>query len=145
MLADLPLSELQRYRPDVPEPADFSAFWTDQLQAARLRHAEPSFRPADSAVRHAAVFDVTFAGYAGDPVRAWLLVPHQAGPGAAVIVQYIGYGGGRGDPFDWLTWKARCGSGAVLGRPRRRHHAAVNRLCRVQPLRRAQGHRRLPL
>lgn len=46
---------------------------------------------------------MTFPGFAGDPVRAWLLVPHQAGDGAAVV-QYVGYGGGRGDPFDWLTW-----------------------------------------
>ena len=21
-----------------------------------------------------------------------------------MVVEYIGYGGGRGDPFDWLTW-----------------------------------------
>jgi cephalosporin-C deacetylase len=104
VLADLPLSDLQRYRPDIAEPADFGEFWAGELGAARSDRSEPEFVPADSQARHAVVFDVTFAGYAGDPVRAWLLVPHRAEPGGAVIVQYVGYGGGRGDPFDWLTW-----------------------------------------
>ena len=30
--------------------------------------------------------------------------PHQAAPDAAIVVEYIGYGGGRGHPLDWLTW-----------------------------------------
>jgi cephalosporin-C deacetylase len=47
---------------------------------------------------------VTFAGYAGDPIKAWLLDPHLASASAAVIVEYVGYGGGRGDPLDWLRW-----------------------------------------
>jgi hypothetical protein len=25
-----------------------------------------------------------------------------------VVVRYVGYGGGRGDPFDWLTRSAVC-------------------------------------
>ena len=104
MLADLPLAELQRYRPEVAEPPGFGEFWASQLRDAQASHTEPTFAPADTAVRHAEVFDVTFSGYAGDLVRAWLLVPHQAGPDAAAVVQYVGYGGGRGDPFDWLTW-----------------------------------------
>ena len=32
---DLPLAELERYRPDVPEPADFDAFWASTLGEAR--------------------------------------------------------------------------------------------------------------
>lgn len=104
MLVDLPLADLQRYRPDVSEPAQFADFWAAELSAARARHSEPSFAPAGSRVRHAAVLDVTFAGHAGDPIKAWLLAPRDAAPGAAVIVQYVGYGGGRGDPFESLTW-----------------------------------------
>ncbi len=104
MLADLPLSELRRYRPDVAEPADFDEFWADQLAAARARRTESSFTPVDGPIRHAAVYDVTFAGHGGDPIKGWLLDPHHAARGLAVIIEYIGYGGGRGDPFDWLKW-----------------------------------------
>src|SRR5579859_4320122 len=104
MLADLPLSELRRYTPDVAEPADFDEFWAGQLGAAREHSAEPSFQAMESPARHGAVYDVTFAGYAGDPIRAWLLDPYQTAPDAAIVVEYVGYGGGRGHPLDWLKW-----------------------------------------
>jgi cephalosporin-C deacetylase len=104
MLSDLALPELRQYRPEVEEPADFDEFWARELAAARAHAAEPSFDRAAIRVRHADVFDVTFPGYAGEPVRAWLLVPHELAPGAALVAEFIGYGGGRGDPFDWLTW-----------------------------------------
>ena len=104
MLTDLPLAELRRYAPDVAEPADFDEFWSGQLTAARAAARAPVFTAADSAMRHAEVFDVTFSGFGGDPVKAWLIVPHEAAPRGAVVVEYIGYGGGRGDPLDWLPW-----------------------------------------
>jgi len=104
MFADLSLSELRRYAPDVAEPADFDEFWSSQLAAARAAARAPVFTPAGTAVRHADVFDVTFSGYGGDPVKAWLLVPHDPAPRSAVVVEYVGYGGGRGDPLDWLAW-----------------------------------------
>jgi cephalosporin-C deacetylase len=107
MLRDLPLDELRRYQPAVEEPADFTEFWASELAAAADCATEPLFAQvdaADSGVRHADVFDVTFPGYAGDPVKGWLLVPLWTEPGRAFVVEYIGYGGGRGDPFDWLAW-----------------------------------------
>jgi cephalosporin-C deacetylase len=104
MLSDLSLPELRQYRPEVEEPADFEEFWAGQLAAAREHGDEPSFAPAGRRVHHADVFDVTFPGYGGQPVRAWLLVPHRRVPDAALVVEFIGYGGGRGDPFDWLAW-----------------------------------------
>jgi len=107
MLVDLPLSELRRYLPEVAEPADFAEFWAGQMEAARASGASgagPSFTPAESPARHADVFDVTFPGHGGDPIRGWFIDPHRSDPAAAAIVEFIGYGGGRGDPFDWLKW-----------------------------------------
>ncbi len=45
MLADLPLSDLQRYRPDVAEPADFGEFWAGELGAARSDRERAGVRP----------------------------------------------------------------------------------------------------
>ena len=104
MLTDLPLAELRRYVPEVAEPADFDEFWSGQLASARAAAWAPEFTPVSTAIRYADVFDVTFSGFAGDPVKGWLLVPHDPAPRAAVVVEYIGYGGGRGDPLDWLPW-----------------------------------------
>jgi cephalosporin-C deacetylase len=70
MLADLPLSELRSYIPDVAEPADFDEFWSGQLAAARAIAQAPVFAPVSAAgIRHAEVFDVTFSGFGGDPVK----------------------------------------------------------------------------
>ncbi|HXS64269.1 MAG TPA: acetylxylan esterase [Streptosporangiaceae bacterium] len=104
MLVDLPLAELREYRPEVAEPGDFADFWSRQLAAARAHQGEPSFTKVDAKIQHAEVFDVTFPGYGGDPIKGWLLLPHRSAPHAAVIVEFIGYGGGRGLPFDWLNW-----------------------------------------
>jgi cephalosporin-C deacetylase len=103
VFTDLPLEELRRYRPEVAEPADFDAFWAAQLAGVAPRSA---FEPVATPLRHADVLDVTFAGHRGEPVRGWLLVPHQPRPGAPVVVEFVGYNGGRGHPADWLGWSS---------------------------------------
>jgi cephalosporin-C deacetylase len=51
-------------------------------------------------------FDVTFNGYGGQPIKGWLLLPAQRSEPLPCVVEYIGYGGGRGFPFEWLTWSS---------------------------------------
>jgi cephalosporin-C deacetylase len=104
MFVDLALEELQQYRPDVAEPADFDDFWASEVSAARAIGGEPVCTMIDSGITHSEVFDVSFPGHGGAPVKAWLLLPHEPLPDAALVVEYIGYGGGRGDPLDWLNW-----------------------------------------
>jgi cephalosporin-C deacetylase len=106
MFVDLPLEELREYRPKVAEPADFDDFWARQVSMARAVEGAPVCTPIASSITHSDVFDVTFPGHGGVPVKAWLLVPHEPVPDAAVIVEYTGYGGGRGNPLDWLTWSS---------------------------------------
>lgn len=48
--------------------------------------------------------DVTFSGFAGQSIRAWLQWPRDAEGPLATVVQFLGYGGGRGKPTDWLFW-----------------------------------------
>ena len=106
MFVDLPLAELRNYLPDVDEPPDFDEYWTREVDDARSRDVEAQFRSAKTAIRHAEVFDVTFAGHGGDPIKAWLLIPHQVEAEGTIIVEFVGYGGGRGDPLDWLVWSS---------------------------------------
>lgn len=101
---DLPLDQLRKYRPDRREPADFEAFWAATLTEARARSSEPTFRAADGPLATLEVWDVTFAGFGGDPVRAWLILPRDRSGRIGVVVEYLGYGRGRGDPLEWLTW-----------------------------------------
>lgn len=106
MYFDLPLEELQRYRPESREPADLDAFWKKTLAGARVVPMVPEVRPYEIEAATVEIYDVTFPGYGGHPIKAWVIVPRQRAGKLACVVEYLGYGGGRGTPFDWLTWSA---------------------------------------
>ncbi|MBP1692464.1 MAG: acetyl xylan esterase family protein [Chloroflexi bacterium] len=101
---DLPLEELQEYKPGRDEPADFDTFWQTTLQQARQYPLEAHFTPVDYGLRTLEALDVTFNGYGGQPVKGWLLLPKVREAALPTVVEYIGYGGGRGFPTDWLFW-----------------------------------------
>ncbi|MEW1862107.1 acetylxylan esterase [Streptomyces sp. NBC_00669] len=103
---DLPLDELRRYLPDRQEPPDFDAFWATTLAEARSHDRPAEFTPYDARLSEVRVYDVRFPGYGGDPVAGWLLVPAAARTPRPCVVGYLGYGGGRGFPYEWLTWPA---------------------------------------
>ena len=96
---DLPVDQLESYRPEREEPADFDAFWRDTLAEAR-EHGPARFDAVDSPMRSLIVEDVTFPGFAGHPIRGWMLRPRNE-PVRGCVVQFIGYGGGRGHAEQW--------------------------------------------
>ncbi|MCA9960644.1 MAG: acetylxylan esterase [Anaerolineales bacterium] len=104
MLFDLPLEQLQTYLPPRDEPADFDAFWQETLAEARQFPLDARFEPVQTGLKLVEVFDVTFAGYGGQPIKGWFLLPRQRTEPLPCVVEYIGYGGGRGLPIDWLLW-----------------------------------------
>jgi cephalosporin-C deacetylase len=104
MQSDLTLDELWAHRPEVAEPADFDEFWAGQMEAARAHPLTVEIRREPSPATYAEIFDVTFAGHGGARIRGWLLMPHAERPGAPVVLEFVGYGGGRGDPLEWATW-----------------------------------------
>ncbi|WP_182113278.1 MULTISPECIES: acetylxylan esterase [unclassified Actinotalea] len=105
-LFDLPLHELRAYRPELDEPADFDEFWRTTLAEARAHDLALRVEPVETGLRLVEVFDVTFAGFGGQPVKAWLTRPAGTGEALPVVVEYLGYGGGRGLPHEHLTWAA---------------------------------------
>ena len=106
MLVDWPLERLREYRPERDEPADFDEFWARTLREARSTAAAPQFTPYDAGLVTVDVLDVTFSGFAGQPVRGWFLLPRGADRPLPCVVEYIGYGGGRGLAHEWLHWSA---------------------------------------
>jgi cephalosporin-C deacetylase len=101
---DLSLAELQDYRPEVSEPTDFDDFWSATLAGSREAGGEVTVSAASELYATVDVHDVTFPGYGGDPVKAWLILPaHREGPLPAVV-EFVGYGGGRGLPTERLAW-----------------------------------------
>ncbi|MFB7992549.1 acetylxylan esterase [Streptomyces sp. NPDC056002] len=106
MLFDMPLDRLRDYRPEPEEPADFDAFWTKTLDEAARHPLDARFAAHDAGLATVDVHDVTFNGWGGQPVKAWLLLPRGHAEPLPAVVQYIGYNGGRGIPYSWLTWSS---------------------------------------
>ncbi len=103
-LFDMPLEEMRIYKPLRDEPDDFDAFWSDTLSEARTHDLHATFEPADYGLATIDVYDVSFSGFGGDRIRGWYMTPRDdAGPLPAVV-EYIGYGGGRGYPLEWLAF-----------------------------------------
>jgi cephalosporin-C deacetylase len=95
---------LAGYRPDRDEPEDFDLFWKQTLADARAHGADPRAEQVHCGLSTVDTYDFSFAGYGGQRVAAWLVLPrHRDGP-LPCVVQYTGYGGGRGLPTDHLLW-----------------------------------------
>lgn len=111
MLTDLDEAGLWEYRSMYQAPADFDEFWRRTLEEAAEIPLDVRTEQVETGLRTVEVYDVTFAGYAGHPVRAWLRLPrlpirepaaeHRPLPG---VVQFHGYGSGRGHALDDLLW-----------------------------------------
>jgi cephalosporin-C deacetylase len=103
---DLSLKELQSYCPDRDEPADFDSFWGSTLEETRRFPLSATFERVDYGLAAQETFDVTFNGFGGQAVKGWLILPNQRHEKLPCVVEYIGYGGGRNFPIDWLLWSS---------------------------------------
>ncbi|MFF3751841.1 acetylxylan esterase [Streptomyces sp. NPDC002018] len=103
-LFDLPPDQLRDYRSRSEEPEDFETFWADTLAETRRHDLDARFEPVTTPLTTLDVFDVTFAGFGGHPVKGWLVLPAGTSRPLPVVVEYLGYGGGRGLPHTHLLW-----------------------------------------
>jgi cephalosporin-C deacetylase len=104
MFTDMTETELQSYRSTQTLPEDFSEFWESTLVESRALGDDVSVSKVESPLTTIDVYDVTFPGFGGDPIRAWLRVPAGATGPLPTVVQFVGYGGGRGRPWAELFW-----------------------------------------
>lgn len=95
---DLPLDQLRDYRPATTARPDFDAFWAATLAEHAGSESVVDFDVVDTPLATIETFDATFGGFDEQPVKAWLHLPrHRSGP-LPCVVQYMGYGTGRGTP-----------------------------------------------
>ena len=116
-LYDLPVDQLRTYRPDVAEPEDFDDFWAGTLADARRHPLALEVVPVASGLRTVEVYDVTFAGFGGHPIKAWYTRPAGVTEDLPVVVQYQAYGGGRGLAHERTLW-ANAGYAYLFMEPR---------------------------
>jgi cephalosporin-C deacetylase len=101
---DMPLDRMRAYAPQLAVPADLDAFWSTTIANARRHELGATFRPVDSGLAIVESYDVSFAGFGGSPVRGWLHLPVGVERPLPVVVEYIGYGGGRGLAHERVLW-----------------------------------------
>ena len=101
---DLPLDQLRNFAPDVAEPDDFDAFWERTLSQARAAAGDVEVTPFAAGLAHVDVFDVTFPGFGGHPIKAWYARPAGVTEPLPCVVEIAGYGGGRGLAFEHTLW-----------------------------------------
>lgn len=104
MYVDLPLDRLREYRAEREAPADFAEFWEQSLAEARTHPLGLQVTAVDTPIRTLDTYDVVFHGYDGHPIRAWLKTPKDATGPLPVVVEFPGYGNGRGDVVESLEW-----------------------------------------
>jgi cephalosporin-C deacetylase len=102
--SDLPLAALRSYAPDLAAPPDLDRFWSATLAEARAHDLSATFEPADNGLAMVETFDVSYSGFGGSPVRAWLHLPAGRAGRLPAVVEYLGYGGGRGLPHERVLW-----------------------------------------
>jgi len=104
MLTDLHGDDLASYRSSQTLPTDFADFWTTTLAGASAHDIDVRMREVPTPLTTITTFDVTFRGYGGQDVRAWLRLPTTVAGPLPAVVQYVGYGGGRGHVLENLLW-----------------------------------------
>ena len=104
---DMSLAELWEWRDELPEPAGLDAFWSRTLAKAAQIPLDVTMTRVETVFTTVETYDVTYAGFGGHPIKAWLHLPAAPLRGDAPlpgVVQYHGYNGGRGLPHEFTYW-----------------------------------------
>ncbi|MFF4837719.1 acetylxylan esterase [Streptomyces sp. NPDC001315] len=78
--------------------------YTDLPEEARSYGGEAGLTPVSTGLSTVDTFDVTFPGFGGEPVKAWLRLPGTATGPLPAVVQFVGHGCGRGHVLENLLW-----------------------------------------
>jgi cephalosporin-C deacetylase len=104
MQVDLPLEQLRAYDYPLEEPDDFDDFWRATIREHASEPLNIRQQRVDCGMQTIEAVDLTYAGYAGSDVRAWVLRPSGQADRLPAIVEYPAYGSGRGLPVESLGY-----------------------------------------
>ena len=113
MLIGRPLAELEKYRPPLTKRPDFEEFWKRTLSEHLDAQPKVTLTPFDFPITQLEVFDVTIEGFNREPIKGWFITPRGLTSQQPLLVHFDGYGGGRGNPQEWLFWPS-CGYPSLI-------------------------------
>lgn len=102
------IDELQKIDIPLSRENDFNSFWSEAVEKANNFDSAPvMLRLDDYPLENVIVYDTTFHGLDGTPVKSWGLLPekvqHETVP---AIIWFHGGGASKGKPFEHLHWVA---------------------------------------
>lgn len=116
---DLPLHELETYKPASTRQPDFDAFWSRTLEMLAETPVSYELTPYDYPVTGVKVYKIAYAGFRGARIEGWLALPAGEGPHPGLAL-YHGYNWAfEGNLHDTVNW-------ALHG------YAALQMFCRGQ-------------
>ena len=101
---DLPVAQLRAHVTDAREPDELDAFWRESIAAAYTHDLDANFVPVASPLSVIDTFDASYAGFDGDPILGWLHLPRGVEGPLPCVVEFLGYGGGRGLSHQHVFW-----------------------------------------
>lgn len=103
---DLPLHELETYRPASTAQPDFEQFWLDTLAETAQRPVLVETTALDLPYCGVRFARVTYSGWADSPIVGTYACPEGSGPFPGLVL-YHGYSSCRPDPFEMLSWTSQ--------------------------------------
>lgn len=101
---DLPLRELEQYKPPLTRQPDFDAFWERTLRELAETPLSHELTPHDYPVRGVRVYKIAFSGFRGSRIEGWLALPEGGGPFPGLVL-YHGYNWAfEGNIHDTVNW-----------------------------------------
>lgn len=87
---DLPLEQLQNYKPELTRQPDFDAFWTETLKELAAVPLKYELVPYDYPVKGVKVYNVTYTSFNNATINGWLAVPDTPGKHPGMVL-FHGY------------------------------------------------------
>ncbi|CAM4419237.1 acetylxylan esterase [Paenibacillus tarimensis] len=103
---DLPLHELERYKPELTKEQDFDKFWEKTLEELNRVPLEVEMTPHDYPAKGVSVHRIAFRSYGGARIEGWLAMPKGKGPHPGLAL-FHGYNWAMdGNLHDTVNWAA---------------------------------------
>jgi len=96
---DFPEEKLRTYTGQATLPDDFEAFWGSTLDEQLPKDLMIQLEKVDVPITAYDVYDMSFLGYDGTRIHAWVRVPLNCTGPQASVVNYLGYSCSRGYPW----------------------------------------------
>lgn len=110
MIVDLPISELEHYRPESTARADFSTFWAETVAESDAQPLNASIEEYPFPSDRVTVYRVRYDGFGKNTrIAGWYIVPRpeyrlQREEKTPTLVHYHGYSGSKELPINFMGW-----------------------------------------